>query len=154
MTGLICTQTDVGQDSRVGIVTRYGLDGPWLEPWWGQDFLHASRLAPRQAQPPVNGHRISFLEVKWSGQRTGHPPPSSAQFVQRCRHTSPQCLLGMLRKSPCKMIPALFFSKNNSHFKLQAFIHNENKHWKIWHSLSNVAEVSGLPVCDAVHIGK
>jgi hypothetical protein len=25
----------VGWDNAVGVVTRYGLDGPWIQYWWG-----------------------------------------------------------------------------------------------------------------------
>ena len=36
-----------GRDSSVGIATRYGLDGPEIESWWGgRDFPHPSRPAP------------------------------------------------------------------------------------------------------------
>ena len=41
------------RDSAVGIVTRYGLDGPWIESRWGRDFPHASRPALGPTQPPV-----------------------------------------------------------------------------------------------------
>jgi hypothetical protein len=41
------------QDSLVGITTRYGLDGPGIESWWGPDFPHLSRLALRPTQPPI-----------------------------------------------------------------------------------------------------
>jgi len=34
-------------------VTGYELDGPWIESWWGQDFLHLSRPALGPTQPPV-----------------------------------------------------------------------------------------------------
>jgi hypothetical protein len=39
--------------SSVSITTDYGLDAPWIESWWGQDFLHLSRLALGPALPPV-----------------------------------------------------------------------------------------------------
>jgi hypothetical protein len=35
----------MGQDSIVGTVTRYRLEGPGIKSWWGQDFAHLSRLA-------------------------------------------------------------------------------------------------------------
>ena len=41
------------RDSSVGIATRYVLDGPGIEPRWGRDFPHPSRLALRPIQPPV-----------------------------------------------------------------------------------------------------
>jgi len=40
----------VGWDSSVGIVACYRLDGPGIGSWWGQDFLHTSRLA---LGPPI-----------------------------------------------------------------------------------------------------
>jgi hypothetical protein len=43
----------MGQDSAHGIVTRYGLDGPGIESWWGRDFLRPSRLALGPTQPPI-----------------------------------------------------------------------------------------------------
>jgi len=48
---LICR--GVGQDSSVGIVTRYRLDSLGIESWCGQDFLHPSRMALRPTQPPI-----------------------------------------------------------------------------------------------------
>jgi len=43
----------VGQDSSVNIVTRYGLDGPGIEPQWGRDFPHPSSPAMGPTQPPT-----------------------------------------------------------------------------------------------------
>ena len=42
-----------GRDSSVGIATRYGLDGPGIESWWGRDFPHPSRAALGPTQLPV-----------------------------------------------------------------------------------------------------
>jgi len=42
-----------GPGSVVGIATGYGLDGPGIECWWGQDFLHLSRSALGPTQPPI-----------------------------------------------------------------------------------------------------
>ena len=41
------------RDSSVGIVTRYGLDDPGIEPRCGRDFPHLSRPALGPTQPPV-----------------------------------------------------------------------------------------------------
>jgi hypothetical protein len=41
------------QYSSVGIVTRYGLDVPGIESWWGRDFLQPSRPALGPTQPPI-----------------------------------------------------------------------------------------------------
>jgi hypothetical protein len=40
-------------NSEVGIVTRYGLDGPGIESHWGRDFPDLSRPALKPTQPPV-----------------------------------------------------------------------------------------------------
>ena len=42
-----------GLGSIVGIATGYGLDGPGIESWWGQDFPHLSRPALGPTQTPV-----------------------------------------------------------------------------------------------------
>jgi len=50
---LPCTCTcGPGQGSRY-IGTRYGLDGPGIEPLWGRDFPHPSRRAMGLTQPPI-----------------------------------------------------------------------------------------------------
>ena len=43
----------MGQDSTVSIATHYGLDGPGIESWWGQDFPHPSRPTLVSTQPPT-----------------------------------------------------------------------------------------------------
>jgi hypothetical protein len=35
------------------IATDYGLNGPWIEPWWWWDCLHTSRSALVPTQPPI-----------------------------------------------------------------------------------------------------
>ena len=42
-----------GRDGSVCIATCYGLDGPGIESWWGQDFLHPSRPALGPTQRPI-----------------------------------------------------------------------------------------------------
>jgi hypothetical protein len=49
----------LGQDSSVGIATRYGLCGPGIESWWGRDFLPLSRLAP----PPFSAEVKERVEL-------------------------------------------------------------------------------------------
>jgi hypothetical protein len=43
----------VGRDSAVGVVTRYGLDGPGIESLWEPDFPNRSRPALGPKQPPI-----------------------------------------------------------------------------------------------------
>jgi hypothetical protein len=69
---------EIGLYSEVGIVTRYGLEGPGIESRWGLDFQHPSR---RPWGPPsllYNGHRLSFTGVKQPWRCVDHPPSSSA----------------------------------------------------------------------------
>ena len=40
----LCYWYVVGRDSSVGIATRHGLEGSWIESRWGRDFPHSSRL--------------------------------------------------------------------------------------------------------------
>ena len=42
-----------GRNSLVGIVTRYGLDGPGIESRWGRGFPHPSTPALGTTQPPI-----------------------------------------------------------------------------------------------------
>ena len=37
----------MGRDSSVGIATRYGLDGPGIESWWGRALRPTTPLYPR-----------------------------------------------------------------------------------------------------------
>ena len=43
----------VGQDSAVGVATRYGLDCPGIESRWERDFPHPSRPTLGPTQPPL-----------------------------------------------------------------------------------------------------
>jgi len=42
----------MGQDSVVSIATCYGLDGPGIESWGAQDFLHPFTIALGATLPP------------------------------------------------------------------------------------------------------
>ena len=56
----------VGRDSAVGIATRYGLDGPGIEPRWGGGGEIFRTRPDRPWGPPGllhNGCRVSFPEV-------------------------------------------------------------------------------------------
>jgi hypothetical protein len=65
---------DVGQDSSVGVATRYGLDGPGIESRWRRDFPHPSRPAVWPAQPPVQWVPGLFPRVKRPRRGNDHPP--------------------------------------------------------------------------------
>jgi len=42
----IFTLCPMGRDRSVGIATRYGLDGPGIESWWGRDFSVPVQTGP------------------------------------------------------------------------------------------------------------
>ena len=48
----------MGRDSSVGIVTRYGVDGPAIESRRERDFPHPSRLTLYPPNLLYNGYRV------------------------------------------------------------------------------------------------
>ena len=67
--------TVVGLDSSVGIATRYGLDGPGIESWWGGEIFRTSPDGP--CGPPsllYNGYRV-FPGGKERPGRDADPSP-------------------------------------------------------------------------------
>jgi len=68
------------QDSAVGIATRYGLDGPMIESWWGRDFPHPSRPALGTPSLLYNGYLV-FPGGKERG--VDYPTPSTADVKER-----------------------------------------------------------------------
>jgi len=70
----------VGPDSVVGIVTRYGLDGPWIESWWRQYIPHTSRPVLGTIKPPVQWVPVLFP----NGTRACRwPPPHLAPRLKK-----------------------------------------------------------------------
>ena len=70
--------TYVCWDSTGSTATCYGLDCPGIESWWGQNFLHLSRLALGPTQPPVKWVPGLCLG-KANGAWCWHTIPSSAK---------------------------------------------------------------------------
>jgi hypothetical protein len=73
----------VGRNSVVGIVTRYGMDGPGIESRWRRNFPHQSRPALGPTSLLNNGYRLSFPGVRRPGRGVDHPPSSSARVKER-----------------------------------------------------------------------
>ena len=69
-----------GRDSVVGIATRYGLECPGIESWWGEIF----RTRPdRPWMPPTQRVPSILPESKASTRGLDHRPPSSAEVKER-----------------------------------------------------------------------
>jgi len=64
----------VGQDSSVSIVTRYGLDGPGIESWWGVRFSASIQAGPGAHPASYTMGAGSFTRVKQPGHDVDHPP--------------------------------------------------------------------------------
>ena len=64
-----------GRDSSVGIATRYGLDGPGIESWWGRDFPHPSRPSLGAHPASCTMGAGSFPGVKRPGLGADPPTP-------------------------------------------------------------------------------
>ena len=67
----------------IGTVTRYGLDGPWIESRWLRGFPHLSRPALGSTQPPIKWVLISFPRVKRPDCGVNHQSPSSSEVKER-----------------------------------------------------------------------
>ena len=47
------THFEGDRNSSAGIATRYRLEGPGIEPWWGRDFPYPSITSLGPTQPPI-----------------------------------------------------------------------------------------------------
>ena len=72
-----------GRNSSVGIVTRYGLDGPGIESRCGRDSSQPSSWALGPTQPPLQWLPGHALGVKRPGRVIDHPRPPSVQVTER-----------------------------------------------------------------------
>ena len=73
----------MGRVSSVGLATRYGMDGPGIEPRWGGEIF---RTRPDRPWGPssllYNGYWV-FPGIKRLGRVVDHLPPSSAEVKER-----------------------------------------------------------------------
>ena len=72
-----------GRDSSVGIATRYGLDGPGIEPRWEERFSVPIQTGPGTHPASYRMGTLSFLRVKRPGRGVDHPLPSSDEVEGR-----------------------------------------------------------------------
>ena len=73
----------MGRDSSAGLATRYGLDGPEIESWWGARFSAPLQTGPGAHPASYTMGTESFSGVKRPGRGVDHPPPSSAEVKER-----------------------------------------------------------------------
>ena len=83
VTWLQLLRKQVGRDSSVGIATRYGLDGPWIESRWGVRFSVPVQTGPGAHPASFTTGTGSFPGVKQPGGGVDHPPLSSAEVKER-----------------------------------------------------------------------
>jgi hypothetical protein len=70
----------MGLENAVGMVTCCGLEGTGIESWWGQNFLHGSRLTlARASQTSYTVGSASFPWVEWLERGINHSSPNAAQ---------------------------------------------------------------------------
>jgi len=74
----------VGRDFVISITTRYGLDGPVIEPLFGARFYTAVQTGPWG--PPIflrSEYQVFFPGVQRPRRDVYHPPPSRAEVKER-----------------------------------------------------------------------
>ena len=72
---MIVTAPHRGQDSEIGIATRYRLEGPGIESRWGQDFSTPIQTGPAVHPAFCTMGTRSFPEVKADEVRRLPPTP-------------------------------------------------------------------------------
>jgi len=103
----------LGMYNSVGIVTRYGLDGPGMKPRWGLDFPHLSRPALWSIQAPVQWVPDLFSGDKAAGKWRLPPTPCSTEFKERvelylCPHSPTHWAFMMCSRVKCASLMCMF----------------------------------------------
>ena len=78
----------MGQDSSVGIATRYGLNDTGIEFPVRASFPHSSSSAVGPTQPPIQTVPGLFPRVKRSGRGVDNPPHLAARLEKEKSYTS------------------------------------------------------------------
>jgi hypothetical protein len=74
---------EMDRDNAVGIATRYGLDGPWIESRWGARFSAPVQTGPGSHPASCTSCNGSFPGVKRPDRVVELPPPFSAEVKGR-----------------------------------------------------------------------
>ena len=72
----------MGQDSSIGVGTRYGLDGPGIESRLGARFFAPVQTGPGAHPASYTMGTGSFPRAKLPGRGVEHPPLSSAEVKE------------------------------------------------------------------------
>ena len=83
ITDIFLTPVTSTYTSAVGIATCYGLDGPWIESWWGARYSAPVQSGPGAHPATCTMGTGSLPGVKRPGRGDDHPPPSSTKFQGR-----------------------------------------------------------------------
>ena len=73
----------VGRDIAVGVATRYGLDGPGIESWWGKIFRTRPNRPWVLPNLLCNEYRVFPGGYSGPGRGVDHLPPLSAEVTER-----------------------------------------------------------------------
>jgi hypothetical protein len=134
-----------GRDSSVGIVTRYGLDGPVIESRWVARFSTPVPTGPGTYPVSYTRYWISFPGVKRQGRGVDHPPPSNAEVketVEIYLYTPSGPSWSVLRRTlPLPLPPGLTF-KNSTWCSHCVYIFSmdvtTNGDFLVWHNISRL----------------
>ena len=111
----------MGQDSSVGIVTGYRLDGPGIESLWGARFS-----TPVQTGP--GAHWVSPVGKEWLGRDADPSPPSSAVVKKGYNYTSTPPVGRMACPEPrCLYKGAVYLTLTVHNFSNQLCLCNDSK---------------------------
>ena len=77
-----------GRDSSVGMATRYGLDGPGIESWWGARFSAPIQTGPGAHPASYALGTGSFTGVKRPRSGVDHPPHLAPRLKEEYSYTS------------------------------------------------------------------
>jgi hypothetical protein len=84
----------MGRNSVVGISTRFGLNGPGIESWWGAIFSAPVQSGPVTHTACCTVGRVSFPRVQRPGRCFDHPSPIALRVMKEQRY-SPTLPLGL-----------------------------------------------------------
>jgi hypothetical protein len=77
-----CYYLTMGRESVVSLATRYGLDGPGIESWWGVRFSTPVQTSHGAHPASYTLDTVSFPRLKQLGRSVDRPYPSSFEVEE------------------------------------------------------------------------